>query len=206
MDTNSTAGCRISSVDCETCGRFVAWFRGKGDRPGSVQDNWEWGLVHCDDGVTWGRFDPIKKAWRSSSESFPDGCPVVTPFNLIEMRLFGKNSEIMIQRNGAEFSGRWIVDLSSSDEEPPTRPEDECRILLGDRMVDRARNGFTRVGTADGSEQVVPLECTERDFSGGRWPLRLWIRHYFQKDEETGVVRVAASRLVSVEKEDARGQ
>jgi CRISPR-associated protein (TIGR03984 family) len=116
------------------------------------------------------------------------------------MRLFGVKGEIMIWRSDQGFQGRLLLDQPNLTDSP-TRPDNETRILAGDRLIEGSKEGFSRVATAAGTQQAVPLECTDQDFKGGRWPLRLNVRHYFEGDEESGTVRVAASRLVHVFKE-----
>jgi CRISPR-associated protein (TIGR03984 family) len=160
-----------------------------------------WLLAHSYDGVTWGRFDSDRQVWSLSSDPFPDLCPEITESNLIEMRLFGPYDETLIWRTDSEFAGRRLIDEPEADLESPTRSDEEIRILLGDRMLSEPKNGFTLVGTASGAEQAVPMVCAQSDFENRRWPLRLKVRHYFIKDDETGAVRVAATRLVDVFKE-----
>ena len=107
----------------------------------------------------------------------------------------------MIWRAGGGFAGRRLVDAPERGNEEATRPDDEIRILAGDRLIDGPKYGFSRLATAAGTQQAVPLECAEADFRSGRWPFRLKVRHYFEKNSTTGVVRVGASRLVDVFKE-----
>jgi CRISPR-associated protein (TIGR03984 family) len=76
---------------------------------------------------------------------------------------------------------------------------DESRILLGDRLLETPKGGFSRVGSPTGAEQVVPVELSEDLFHESRWPLRLHVRHYLEADDETGAVRIAATRLVELE-------
>lgn len=195
-------GCTIETLNTEKCDAFVAWV-GKGGRAPDAVEGLRWLLAHCHDGVTWGRLGDDGLLWLVSSAVFPDLCPSISASNLLEMRLFGKEKEVLIWRSEAGFSGRCLSDETGNPEggDSPTRPDDETRILLGDRLVDGPKGSFSRTGTASGREQAVPLECTEQDFTGGRQPLRLLVRHYFEQDAETGAVRVAASRLVDVFKE-----
>jgi hypothetical protein len=44
-----------------------------------------------------------------------------------------------------------------------------------------------------GSAHVVPVECRKESL-----PLYLQVRHYFERDAESGAVRVGASRLVKI--------
>lgn len=191
-------GCTIEPLDRQTSLAVLDWVAG-GTAPAGCDHGFTWLLAHCRDGVTWGRRENSR--WRLSSEPFPDLCPAVSRDNLLEMRLFGEKGEIMLWRSDEEFQGRRLVDEPHQPVDSPTRPDDETRILMGDRLVEKLKDRFSRVGTASGIQHAVPLECTEKDFTSGRWPLRLRVRHYFEQDPQTGAVRVAASRLVYVFKE-----
>ena len=193
-------GCRIKPLDSQECQTVVDWVTG-GAEPLVGLDRLVWLLAHCRDGVTWGKFNGDSRSWRLSSTPFPDLSPKITELNLLEMRLFGPTEEVLIWHTRTGFSGRRLLDEQTQDQESPTKPDDEARILLGDRLVDDAKEGFTRVSTASGMEQAVPLECEEGDFTDGRQPLRFKVRYYFEQDAQTGAVRVAASRLVDVYKE-----
>jgi CRISPR-associated protein (TIGR03984 family) len=136
-----------------------------------------------------------------SSTPFPDLSPKISKSNLLEIRLFGKKKEILIWRTEREMAGRSLTDEPIENKGSPFRRDIEKRILVGDWLIEGPKDGFTRVGTADGREQGVPLECTHEDFKDKRWPLRLEVRHYFEQEQETGAIRVAVSRLVDVFKE-----
>lgn len=191
-------GCVIERFDHETCEAVLDWVAG-GTAPPGCDHGFTWLLAHCRDGVTWGRKDG--SAWRLSATLFPDLCPTVSRDNLLELRLFGEEGEVLIWRSEAQFLGRCLLDKPHHDMPSATRPDDDIRVLEGDRLIEGPKDGFTRVGTAAGPQQAVPLACTAQDFERGRWPLRLRVRHYFEEDPQTGAVRVAASRLVHVFKE-----
>ena len=183
----------------------MQWVTGKSVGDGS-STKVKWLLAHCYDGVTWGFLE--HGVWVLSSAAFPAVSPAVSEKNLLELRLFGEECEILIWRTDEGFSGRRLTDNGEPDKNDPCRPDTEKRILLGDRMVPDADQtqpnpvkGFTCVGTARGLRQAVPVKCSKADFAEGLWPLRLEVKHYFEQDDETGVVRVAASRLVNVYKE-----
>jgi CRISPR-associated protein (TIGR03984 family) len=194
---NRLEGCRIEPLDDKACRAVLQW--AAGGEPVEGDHDFAWLLAHCRDGVTWGRSDGAARSWLTSSSPFPDLCPAITGANLLEMRLFGPERETLIWRTDTGFSGRCLSDEPVHGKDSPARPDDrEIRILLGDRLVDGPRDGFTRVGTASGAQQAVPLVCAASDFKDKRRPLRLKVRHYFEQDEQTGAVRVAATRLVHV--------
>lgn len=196
---NRLERCKVELLDDEACRVFLDWVTGK--KENAPAGTFPWLLVHCHSGVTWGRFDSRDGCWRLSSFAFPELCPLPSQINLLELRLFAPESEILIWRTDTGLSGRRLADEPHNDSQATTRADEEIRILLGDRIVAPPKDGFTRVGTATGAEQAVPLECKDDDFKACRWPLRLKVRHYFEWDEETGGVRVAAGRLVDVFKE-----
>ncbi len=154
-----------------------------------------WALIFCADGVVWGKLD--ERGWRLSSDVFPNISPSPSMDKVLELRVFGYDREILIWRDGDDFRGRMLDDR---DAKGIFKPLEETRVLLGNRLVE-AKDGFSWVSSPEGREQVVPVSCTPEDFKGGRWPLRLRVKHYFSQDEATGVLRVVASRLVGVFKE-----
>lgn len=192
-------GCIIEALDNDSCRSILNWVI-NGEEPYKNKNQVNWLLAYCHDGVTWGRLEG-EKSWCLSSMFFPDLSPCISDSNLLEIRIFGPESEFLIWRTGDEFSGRGLIDIQEKENVVPFQPDDEIRIMLGDRMLELPKGGFTRVGINRGMEHAVPLECMENDFVGGIWPLRLKMRHYFEEDPETGALRVAASRFVNVFKE-----
>jgi len=195
-------GCRLKDLSAEECRGVIEWING-GSKPDGLANGFVWLLAHLADGVTWGKADRNGR-WILGSTAFPDLCPTIREDNLLELRLFCPKGEILVWHHDEGFSGRLLEDDPAGAQEPCVAPDDETRILLGGRLIEEPKGGFSRVRTSDGREQVVALECAGEDFSGGRWPLRLKVRHYFKQDENTGAVRVAATRLVDVYKESRR--
>lgn len=196
------AGCTIKSLGETECNDYLAWVLSSGNMPHKEATGLQWLLALCDDGVVWGYWDDVLAQWKLSSRAFPDASPVITTANLQEMRVFGEVGEILMWKENGVFAGRALTDNGSAlDKESPLRPSTEERLLLGDRILEDAADGFTKVGDSTGSQQAVPLVCTSEDFRGGIWPLRLQLRHYFEADVCSGAVRAAACRLVKVYKE-----
>lgn len=191
-------GGTIETLDTDACQAYLNWVIDS-VAPSKCSKDIAWLLAYCYDGVTWGCIKN-DQSWRTSSMFFPELCPCISQSNLLEIRLFGLEREILIWRTESGFSGRSMVDKPGQKKNDPCRPDDEIRILLGDQVMATTKDGFTRVRTKSGMEQAIPLVCTDKDYAEGRMPCLL-MRHYFEQDEETGVVRVAASRLVNVFKE-----
>lgn len=194
-DNNGIKFCTFEQLDHEACLGYLSWLtQGAGDRTSDLSV--EWLLAHCYDGVTWGRLGE-DHSWQVSSMVFPDLCPCISASNLLELRLFGQEREILIWRTEGGFFGRSLKDQLVLEKTDPCRPDNETRILMGNKYRE-LKEGFTLIATARGMQQAVPLECTVDHFSGNRWPLRLTVRHYFEEDKKTGAVRIGASRLVNV--------
>lgn len=188
MARSEPFGCRISLVD-EAAIPIVSM---------PLVDRfteYDWLLAHCDDGVTWGHRDGA--TWHLGSALGLS--PEPTAGNLQQLRLFGDQRELLAWKSGSAFRARVLADDERHDLRSWMQPMEEWRLLVGDRLFER--NGrFSVVGDGYGSRHGVPLPCEETDFdSGRRHPLRMLIRHYFERDESTGAVRIAATRLVTIE-------
>jgi CRISPR-associated protein (TIGR03984 family) len=193
----SLTGCTLRPLDVAVCERWLDLVTTPTPAAHEVYDL-AWLLAHCDNGVVWGRRQGGN--WRLSSEVFPEVSPEPRRENLQQLRLFGLFREILIWKSEGGWQGRELTDTEAATEEL-LRPEEQEYVLLGDRLLSPARDGFTLVGDGRGSRHAVPLACDEAQFSRDperRWPLRLQVRHYFAVEPRSGVVRVAASRLVHV--------
>ena len=189
--------CTLEQLGHETCHDYLSWaIDGVGSGINDISVKWL--LAHCHDGVTWGLLGD-DNSWQLSSMFFPNLSPCISASNLLELRMFGVDGEFLIWQTENGFVGRSLADqkLPMTAVQDSCRPDNETRILLGNKFVE-SQDRFTHVRTARGTQQAVPLECTKDDFTGDRWPLRLEVRHYFEENRQTGVVRVGASRLVNV--------
>ncbi len=146
--------CQIERWDGGACESVIAWLAGSAGRPASVNGA-VWLLVFCDDGASLGAVEELAGS--------------LTPHKLLELRLFGPESELLIWRGDKGLRGRMLRDAGSAAAAGPLRPSDEARLLL------------------------------EKTGSGER----LRVRHYYEQDECTGAVRIAASRLVGISAEGA---
>lgn len=190
-------GYHLEPRDASSCEAHIAWLLGD---PGACMPDGaarlEWALAHCDDGVTWGRYDPGAKVWHLGSEAVPGVSPSIQRKTLQELRFFGQIGEVLMWRTADGFRGRYLRELDRHDTDGPLRRTEEQRILRGDRIVQTNENGFSRIADGTGAEQVVPVVVTEGELKEGR--LRVMVHHYYEMEAATGVVRIAASRLVGL--------
>ncbi|MBI2567945.1 MAG: hypothetical protein HYV63_13015 [Candidatus Schekmanbacteria bacterium] len=194
------AGCELSTLDSAVCQRWLAWLLGDSNVAPEGAPGLHWALAHCDDGVTWGRYDADAKVWRLGNQVAPEVSPPIHRESLLELRLFGETSEVLIWRTDAGLVGRVIREGDPApgpgDISNPLRPSDDSRILRGGHVVAQRDHDFTRVGDQTGAEQVLPLAVTAEQLRTGQ--VRLAARHYYEADAETGAVRITATRLVTL--------
>jgi CRISPR-associated protein (TIGR03984 family) len=119
--------------------------------------------------------------------------------NVQQVRLFGPERELLAWRADGGFRGRFLEHAPNGGN-PSLNPETQDYILVGDRVLRSAQDGFTVVGDGRGSRHPVPLVCPETEFPAQprRHPLRLKVWHYFAADGQSGLVRIVASRLADV--------
>lgn len=193
-------GGALSLLDADACQRYLSWLLGDRDPASEGPFGLNWALVHCDNGVTWGRFDAGAGIWRLGNLIVPEVSPSIRRESLHELRLFGETGEVLIWRMETSLQGRVLRDSDPAsdpgDGSNPLRPSDDSRILRGAHVVAQCNHDFTHVGDRTGAEQVLPLAVTAEQLRTGQ--VRLAARHYYESDSETGAVRIAATRLVTL--------
>ncbi|MGI6618429.1 MAG: CRISPR-associated protein Csx19 [Bacillota bacterium] len=192
---NRPAGCHIEQLSENRCRQIIKMIAApNGEEP---MPGFKWMLGHCYDGITWGRWDPHEGVWVTGDRAFPNLSPRISEDNLIELRIFGEETEILIWRLYDGFLGRRLSHCACTAFDEAIRPIKEELVLVGDRVIGRGM-GFTHVGTPSGIQQVVPIDVEPGAFVKSRWPLRLTVWHYLCCDEESGVIRIGASRLADL--------
>lgn len=187
---NHINDCEINEIDHEAS---IAWLKyGLGHRSSPMLiSSPAWLLYHGDDGVTWGYIKDGK--FKLSSTTYPEVCPIPSDKSLQEIRIFTPTFEVLIWRRENQLHGRLLRDEKPPISNSSVGRQNEERLLLYGHIID-SRDGFTHVGDGTGAEQVLPLVLAEGNAS---WP-RMFICHYFSQDEDSGCVRVAATRLLEV--------
>jgi len=190
------AGCEIVLLDEEEVRQVLDWVVGKAPCPSRLGGKeFRWALAYCHDGVTWGRCDDGDGGrWVLGSSVAPNECPLPTDKNVLELRLFGLDAEVLLWREGARLKGRLLEDLHKDVSAPgflqPLREE----LLLRGRTAQPLTNGFSLVEDGTGARQVVPVNVS----GTAARRLRLVVRHYCSRLPHNGVVRVALTRLVDL--------
>jgi CRISPR-associated protein (TIGR03984 family) len=171
-----------------------------------------WLLLHADAGVTWGVIE--KEGVRLSSLALAGWpTPALEAGGLQQLRIFGAGGEVLIWRAEdppRSLAGRRLADGGASGPlEPWLKPGNIRQVVAASRVAEggEARGGFTAVADGTGRTQVVPWTLTDEDFDtgggAGPYPLELVVREYFEQDDVSGCVRVAASRLVALRRREA---
>lgn len=189
------ARCCIRPLEDADCRRYLDWLTGSGDKPDGA-DGVAWALAHLDDGVTWARLERETGAWASGHDVDPDVSPAIRAETLQELRLFGADREVLVWRTPAGLRGREVTESASNQEAVPT-PFDERRVLRGNQVRKVFEQGFTCVADGAGAQQVLPMRVTDQQLRSQN--VRLVVRHYFERDDQSGAVRVALTRLVALQ-------
>ncbi len=162
-------------------------------------------LAFADDGLIWGK--TADHGLFISNDADPQFGPPLRWKTLQRLHLFSEKKELRIWRHGGGFKGVILSDVPCED----THYYDELQILLGNKMRDgfssKAANNmisFTPLEDLAGQWHAPPIAGNAiPDGSSSR--LRLKIRHYLKKDDETGMLRVSISRLLKlISKEDKK--
>lgn len=198
---HAIAGCDLTLLDSPACEQYVSWLLGEKRAISPEQAaGFVWALAHCDDGVTWGRYDADATAWRLGNHVAPGVSPPVRLETMQELRLFGEGGEVLVWRTEAGLRGRILRETDPpadcDDEADPLRPSNEPRVIRGTRVIAQCRHGFTHIGDGTGAEQVIPIGVTEGHLKAAG--VRLYVRHYFEFDPDIGTVGIAATRLVNL--------
>lgn len=157
------------------------------------QHGLSWLLTHADNGVNWGICRD--GAIATSHDALDNLFPALDPRTLRAARLFAERAELLLWRVEDQWWERLIRDAGDQEEATWSLSLDEPYILWGTDGEDIAGTGFVLMSDgAQGLCHAVP--CPEAAGVHGRdRPLRLHLRHYVESDEETGLMRIVASRL-----------
>lgn len=146
-------------------------------------------LAHTYDGVIWGYRDDT--GWHLSSDAAPDISPALDTHLLLEMRLFNANEELSLWRDDTQFRSRHLIDAPG----PSQIYYDEPYVLWGTQGT-ALPDGFTLM--EDGSQglaHAIPVGLNDFNTQNVR-PITVQVRHYIERDTDTGLARVTRSRLV----------
>lgn len=176
-------GATLQPLNSKQCNSWLDWLTSKGPQPEETHDV-KWALAHCCSGVTWGFLE--NGGWRLGSEMDSQLCPFPTSNTVQEVRLFGAFAEVLIWKMEQELRGRILCEQAEGVENE-LQPLREARILRG-TPENSQENAFRRYTDRGGAQQLVPSTFPGNNF---------YVRHYLQENNQTGAVRIAASRLLT---------
>ena len=154
-------------------------------------------LAHADDGVIWGK--ALSDGTLITSDEAAKGnkiaesiCPPLRLLTLQQARLFGKEAELLLWRDGDNvFHARIIVDIGDENGANWLEAYDEAQLLWGTQGV-ALQHGFTMLEDgAQGLRHAVPFKPEMR-----KERAQLRVRHYLAQED---FARVEVSRLVALE-------
>lgn len=155
-------------------------------------------LAHCDDGVIWGR--RVADELLTSHDLAPEISPLLRLTTLQQLFIFGEDE---VTKDWYGEARLWRGERSWEESIVRQNPTDDCfdedQVLWGTEVVTLENpQGFTRVceKQQQGLEQVVPITVTPQELQQRR--LKLRVRHFIKRDDETGEARIYLSRLVTV--------
>jgi CRISPR-associated protein (TIGR03984 family) len=156
----------------------------------------QWLLAHADDGVIWGTLNAGKLVTShdaaQGNTTAENVCPKLRSITLQQARLFSKDAELLLWRDGDNvFHARLILDTKASETSNWRLAFDEPQLLWGTQGLALA-HGFTLLEDgAQGLRHAVPLP-----FDTIKYPVRLRVRHYLAQED---LARVVVSRLMTLE-------
>lgn len=178
-------------------------------------------LAHADDGVIWGRtasgnlitsekaindkhtaLTPDDAA-RAEVEAALRTCATLRRATLRQARLFCKQAELLLWRDGDNFfHARLIRDSQANEKSDWDEGFDEPQMLWGTDYISLP-DGFTLwCDGAQGLRHAVPSPPATNSKGASR-PRGLIVRHYINKE---GFASVVASRLVRFETDSERSK
>lgn len=197
-NSNSPLGCTVVSLDQSACLGLIEAIRA-GRRPERFGQEKGWLLAHCNDGVVWGRAESGQDRLHLSSDVFPEVSPTILVESLQTLRLFDTIGEFLIWRDNDEFRGRHVQDAPGPDKR--SEPVRRSLCLLGTRVIE-IRQGFTLLEDSGGSRHAPPLSIPKvlRRGDAGR----LGVVEYLAQNNATGELRIALSRLSTLEQGEVK--
>lgn len=156
-------------------------------------------LAHADDGVIWGVIQSngtLKTSHEAAQENAKAAavCPPLRLRTLQQARLFGKDAELLLWRDGDNvFRGRLIEDVKDGGAADWNESYDEPQLLWGTQGVALKDNFTLLEDGAQGLRHAVPL-LDGLDLTKQR--VQLVVRHYLAQED---FARVAVSRLIALE-------
>jgi CRISPR-associated protein (TIGR03984 family) len=188
--TPETLHADLRPLDSGECEKLIRGCLGEG-HPGQPA---EWGLIHQDGGHVWGTL--LDGSWQWASHTHPRLCPKPDAERLTSLRIFSRERELLVWRDGGRWRGRALGEAEHGGRDP-VLSRSEAWLLLGDRVHDPEfrHEGFTALADQRGRRQVLPLT-----WPGGHATPRavLEVCHHFAENSETGGVRIAATRFVNL--------
>jgi hypothetical protein len=119
-----------------------------------------------------------------------------------QLRIFGSSGEILVWRSGERRDGRYAARLLADERSERTADEgsmDEVFLVLGDQVIGHGRVAkvdYTALRDRGGRVHVPPWHVESS--TGLQYSLGLDVRHYLEREQSSGAMRVACGRLLGL--------
>lgn len=185
-------GVALEPLDNSACAACVNWLLTPGStRPSGLPDGVYHAALQCSDSLVWGIGDDNGWQWASDAYREKSVRPIRSPRreNLLEARVFRDELEILLWRDEpftpAQFRGRIARDSVSAGHK---RLERFYQFHKADEYKRRELSpDFVEWSEGGGNTTVMPQGAG------------INVRAYLQPDADTGLLRVALTRFVSIQ-------
>lgn len=177
---------RLLGAEClplKDVAEWADWLIEGASQPQSVPSDLRFAVLQCWDALVWGIWDGTAWAWASGIKGSGVRAPRVAA--LTEARVFGPSAEILLWRVEDNFLGRRLADASAPLAFPEHKP-------------------LTRLASFEGSEERLDdMRFVRRVEDNGRTTITppgkaLKICEYLEEDPEISILRIAATRFVTL--------
>jgi CRISPR-associated protein (TIGR03984 family) len=149
-----------------------------------------WALGHADDGVLWGKVEQGRLIMAPA-----------TPLEretLLDLRLFNLEHELRIFRRGAALRACHVTQARGREEAVCYQAIEQRSYLLLGRPEQAPEGEFVTLLGPGGQRHTPPR------LKGGAAPTKLLVRHYYEQEPDSGLLRESTQRYLELLSEEAR--
>jgi hypothetical protein len=185
--------------------KAVEWLLAARPRPSMIPEGLCWAVAQAVDTFVWGIC--TTEAWHWATHDADHEVRPASPKTLLEVRAFSADAEMLIWRNENGFAGRILRDVVQNQEDAVINSEVSSSAKAAKLPIDRL-SYFLPVPDEDGQltgrvSSTADPRFLRREEGNGRTTVTpgvagISFRKYLEQCQETGMLRIAATRFHSV--------